>query len=63
MAYVVFEIVGGYILWILNSCRGSSKDFQTAPGDPYKKRFKNRVYGGVFLIIVFYIIYYIVKTT
>lgn len=59
--YIVFEVVGGIVKWGLKGFKGNYKDFQTGPEDRYGKRVSHRVYGAIFLILVFNILIFLIE--
>jgi hypothetical protein len=59
--YIVFEVVGGIVVWVFNGCKQDYKQYQTGPGDTYGKRVKRRIYGLIALTILFNSLLFIIK--
>ena len=60
-AYIVFEFVGGLVVWALNGLKNDYKNYQTGPKDTYGKRVRNRIIGAVALILIFNLLLYMLK--
>jgi uncharacterized membrane protein YqhA len=52
--YLLFEIIGGYVFWMLSGFKNTQESYQTNPGDMHGKRLKNRICGIIVVVAVFY---------